>query len=125
VKLIELVKDSLKNIKKENLKTLHKDKINISISSESITIREMKYKERRMPKPKLEKHEQRAIKEVKQKVKDTADLMNISILLQRLKEELEKAQFIGIDISKTADIQKDFKSVNQLFGQKLLEMKND
>jgi len=50
--------------------------------------------------------------------------MNISILLQRLREEIDKAQFIGLDIKKTVEVEKDFRNINQLFGQKLLEMKN-
>ena len=45
MKLINLVKSSLMSIKKENLKTLHKDKISVSITSDTITIKEMKYKE--------------------------------------------------------------------------------
>ena len=124
MKLIDVVKNSMRSIKKEDLWTLHKDKINISITSDGITIKEMKYKERRIPKPSLEKYEQKVIKEVKQKVKDTADLMNIHILLQRLREEIEKAQFIGLDVKKTVEVEKDFSNINQLFGQKLLEMKN-
>jgi len=124
MKLLDIVKSSLMSIKKENLKTLNKDRISVIINSSSITIKEMKFKERSLPKPSLERHEQKAIKEVKQKIKDTADLMNISILLQRLREEIEKAQFIGLDIKKTVEVEKDFRNINQLFGQKLLEMKN-
>jgi len=124
MKLLDIVKSSLMSIKKENLKTLNKDRISVIINSSSITIKEMKFKERSLPKPSLERHEQKAIKEVKQKIKDTADLMNISILLQRLREEIEKAQFIGLDLKKTVEVEKDFRNINQLFGQKLLEMKN-
>jgi len=126
MKLIELIKDSLKNIKKEQFKCLNKDKINVTITSNSVTIREMKFKERRMPKISLEKHEQKAIKEVKEKVKDTADLMNIIVLLQRLREEIQKAKFIGLDFKKTIEVEQDFKEVNKLFENKikLLEVKN-
>ena len=124
MKLIDVVKNSLGNIKKESLKTLHKDKISVSITSSSITIKEMKFKERSLPKPSLEKHEQKAIKEVKQKVTDTADLMNIRVLLERLREEIQKAKFIGLDVKKTVEVESNFRSIEELFGQKLLEMKN-
>ena len=124
MKLIDMVKSSLMSIKKENLKTLHKDKISVSITSDTITIKEMKYKERRLPKPSLEKHEQKIIKEVKQKVKDTSDLINIHILLERLMDEIKSTKFIGIDVKNTMEIEKDFRNINQLFGQKLLEVKN-
>ena len=84
----------------------------------------MKFKERSLPKPSLEKHEQKAIKEVKQRVTDTADLLNISVLLERLREEIQKAKFIGLDMKRTVKVEAEFRGIEELFGQKLLEMKN-
>jgi len=123
--LIDKIRCALVGIKKEDLKTLKKNKINISISSSNILIKEMKFKERSIPKPSLEKEERKVIKEAKQKVKDAGDLMTISVLLHRLREELQKAQFIGLNIQNTIQVESEFADINKLFGQKLLEMKND